>query len=243
MDSFVQLSEEVVNRILKEIKYGKYSGLLKLPPEVRMAEEMGVSRSVIRDSLSVLEQEGFVVRKHGVGTIINKHVLNVVTRIDLEKEFMGTISDAGYTPDVAFAKAQIVKSDKNLAEKLEISENSSLLEIEKLVTADGRPAIYCVDYIPVNLIKKENYMSEDFKKPVFDFLDRFCDIDIYMDLTEVKGIGCDDYISKMLDTPKGEAITFMDEVAYTEKGLPAMYSKEYYANGIVQHIVLRKKIK
>jgi DNA-binding GntR family transcriptional regulator len=135
MDSFVQLSEEVVNRLLKEIKYGKYAGLLKHSSEVKMAEEMGVSLSVIRDSLSVLEQEGFVIRKHGVGTIIiNKHVLNVVKRIDLEKEFMGTISDAGYTPDVAFAKAQIVKANETFA--------------KKLVTADGKPAIYCVDYIP-----------------------------------------------------------------------------------------------
>jgi len=243
MDSFVQLSEEVVNRLLTEIKYGKYSGLIKLPSEVSMAEEMGVSRSVIRDSLSVLEQEGFVVRKHGVGTVVNKHVLNVVTRIDLEKEFMGTISDAGYMPKVEFAKAQLIKSDSTLEEKLEISAGSDVLGIEKLVSANNKPAIYCVDYIPVKHIKKDGFELFDFKKPIFDFLEEYCGIEIYMDLTEVRGISCDRYISKILGAEENEAITFMDEVAFTEKELPAMYSKEYYANGIIRHIVLRKKIK
>ena len=36
------------------------------------------------DCLSTLEQEGFISRKHGIGTIINQHVLDVKVRLDLE---------------------------------------------------------------------------------------------------------------------------------------------------------------
>ena len=83
-----RLSVRIMHRILQEIKTGIYQNLSRLPPEVEIAETLGVSRTVVRDSLSILEREGFVTRKHGLGTIINRHVLSVVTRIDLEKEFL-----------------------------------------------------------------------------------------------------------------------------------------------------------
>ena len=50
--------------------------------ELTLAKEMGVSRTLIRDCLSALEREGFISRKHGVGTIVNPHILNATTRME-----------------------------------------------------------------------------------------------------------------------------------------------------------------
>jgi DNA-binding LacI/PurR family transcriptional regulator len=63
-----------------------------LPKEVEFAKEFGVTRSTLRNSLDVLEREGFIERRRSKGTIIaprecfNKHLhadLAVVTRLDL----------------------------------------------------------------------------------------------------------------------------------------------------------------
>ena len=101
MDQGLQLSEEVTRSLLKEIRTGRYSQLKKLPPEVELASQLGVSRTLLRDCLAILEREGFISRKHGVGTVINKHVLEVETRMDLEKEFMDMVADAGYVSEIA----------------------------------------------------------------------------------------------------------------------------------------------
>ncbi|SOE86858.1 transcriptional regulator, GntR family [Burkholderia sp. YR290] len=47
----------------------------KLPTERALAEQLGVSRNVIRRALSIMEIEGRVVRKVGSGTYLVKHAV------------------------------------------------------------------------------------------------------------------------------------------------------------------------
>ena len=60
MEQASQLSEEVTRKLLSEIRSGRYSGEKKLPPEVTLAAELGVSRNLLRDCLTILEREGFI---------------------------------------------------------------------------------------------------------------------------------------------------------------------------------------
>ena len=52
---------------------GAYANCERLPRESVLAEKMGISRTQLRDILASLEREGFITRRHGVGTIINRH--------------------------------------------------------------------------------------------------------------------------------------------------------------------------
>lgn len=58
MDQGLQLSEEVTRRLLEEIRYGRYQDMKKLPPEVELAGQLGVSRTLLRDCLAILEPGG-----------------------------------------------------------------------------------------------------------------------------------------------------------------------------------------
>ena len=42
----------------------------KLPSEVDLAAQLGISRPTLREALLNLEQEDIIVRKHGVGTFV-----------------------------------------------------------------------------------------------------------------------------------------------------------------------------
>ena len=75
-----QLSEKYTKEIFQEIKSGIYSRADRLPSEPDIAKHFGISRTMVRDCLSTLEREGFISRKHGIGTIINQHVLDVKVR-------------------------------------------------------------------------------------------------------------------------------------------------------------------
>lgn len=95
MEKGTQLSEKVTQILLHEIRNGDFNGLDSLPPEVELAEKFNVSRNVIRESLARLEREGWVVRKHGIGTLINKSVVHVDTRLDLNFELNQTLELSG----------------------------------------------------------------------------------------------------------------------------------------------------
>lgn len=237
-----ELSEEITQRLLWEIREGRYEGCIKLPPEVTLAKEMGVSRTLIRDCLSALEREGFISRKHGVGTIINQHVLSVTTRMDLEKEFLEMVSDAGYTARMIPLEIEKCRADADIAAKLHLAEGDSIFRAARLVTADGIPAIYCVDHIPEASLVTDHYDMELLGKPVFQFIEKYCQKEVYMDLTEVRSMLAGEKLSKILQIDPGDPLLYMDEVGYVVTGEPLLYSREYYVDGILHHHVLRKKI-
>ncbi len=242
MEQVLQLSEEVTRRLLEEIRFGRYANEKKLPPEVELAGQLGVSRTLIRDCLAILEREGFISRKHGVGTVINKHVLNVQTRMDLEQEFLDMIRAAGYEARIAEVKVEKIQCDEDTAARLKLDLSEQVYKVARLITADGMPAIYCVDSIGLRHVKKHNYDVSELEKPIFWFLEQYCKETVYMDLTEVSAVAADSGLADIFDTNEGTPLLFMDEVGYNFQGEPVLMSKEYYMNGILKHMVLRKKI-
>ena len=242
MEKQLQLSEVTTQRILHEIKNGMYKTESKLPPELEIAAYLGVSRSIIRDSLSALEREGFISRKQGVGTIINRHVLAVVTRMDLEEEFLDMISNTGKVPRQRDLTVSYGLADEDLAKKLRIPPDTEVIHVTRVITADEQPAIYCIDSFAKSLIIDNDFDEEDLRKPIFDFLKNKCNTEVFMDLTEVKALPAEKEVASCFQVPSGTPLIFMDEVGYNFKGVPVLHSSEYYNNGIITHMVLRKKI-
>lgn len=66
----IQLYDEVVNQIRGEIKKGNLKAGDKLPSEQELSRVFNVSRSTIREALTILRVEGIVETKKGVGTVI-----------------------------------------------------------------------------------------------------------------------------------------------------------------------------
>ncbi|NOZ71809.1 MAG: FadR family transcriptional regulator [Chloroflexi bacterium] len=72
----VNNKERLVDRVVKEVEDRIISGELppgaKLPPEREWAEQMGVSRTVIREAARILAAKGLLLTQHGVGTTVRK---------------------------------------------------------------------------------------------------------------------------------------------------------------------------
>ena len=180
MSESIQL-QSVRSRLLREIKEGAYRYSGKLPPEGVLAERLSISRTQLRDSLAQLEREGFISRHQGVGTVINRHVLAVKVRMDMEIEFMEMISQSGREPSLLLSTHETVPADETVAAHLAVNAGEPVLRVVRLIGADRKPAIYCEDYIPVSLIKKKEYTETDLQKPIFSFLKQFCGLEAHMD--------------------------------------------------------------
>lgn len=64
------LAEQVVDRIRGMIMNGKLDAGDRLPPEVDLAEKMGVSRTALREGMRTLEAQGLLETRAGVGTVV-----------------------------------------------------------------------------------------------------------------------------------------------------------------------------
>ena len=147
MNSKPTQSKSIRAQLLTAMREGEYAPCDRLPRESVLSEKLGISRTQLRDILASLDREGFITRRHGVGTIINRHVLGAQARMDIEVEFLDMIRQSGRTPGVAFVRAADSAADEKTAGQLGIPVGTPKLRITRLCTADGRPAIYCEDLV------------------------------------------------------------------------------------------------
>lgn len=228
-------------QLLSDMKEGIYANCERLPRESVLSEKLGISRTQLRDILASLEREGFITRRHGVGTIINRHVLEATARMDIEVEFLDMIRQSGYQAEVAYVRVSDGVADAKIAGQLNMEEGDPIIRVARLCTADGRPAIYCEDVVNKALVRG-NYTIQDLKLPIFHFLQRFCGIYPYLDLTDLKPITADAALAETLQVNIGAPVLFMDEVDFDIDGKPVFCSQEYFADGFFRHTVLRKKL-
>ncbi len=233
--------QSVRAKLLTEMRDGAYRHAERLPRESILAERLNISRTQLRDSLAQLEREGFISRRHGVGTVINRHVLNIKVRMDIEIEFSDMIAQCGYTPGLLFVKQERRHADEIIAARLAIPVGAQVLLVSRLVGADNIPAIYCEDYIPLSLVKDASFTDADLRAPIFSFLKRFCGLEPYMDVTEISPASADAKLSALFKVPVGTPMLFMDELNYDVEGAPMLYSPQHYIGGIIRHTLMRKK--
>ena len=241
MSSQPTQSKTIRAQLLSAMKDGEFASCQRLPRESVLAESLGISRTQLRDILASLEREGFITRRHGVGTIINRHVLNAQTRMDIEVEFLDMIRQSGHEPAVASVRVSDGTADAKIAAQLQIPEGTPIIRVSRLCTADGKPAIYCEDVIEKSLAQG-SYTINDLKRPIFHFLQQFCGVYPYLDLTDLKPMVADAALAEILQVPVGSPILHMDELDFDIDGNPVFCSSEYFADGFFRHTVLRKKL-
>ncbi|MCA7084139.1 FadR family transcriptional regulator [Cupriavidus sp. DB3] len=76
------MSDTVAQQLLKQIEIGSFAAAGKLPTEAVLAQQFGVSRTVIREAISRLKNEGVVEPRQGSGVFVKEHGAIRPLRID-----------------------------------------------------------------------------------------------------------------------------------------------------------------
>ena len=234
-------AKEAHTQLLKEMRTGAWANATQLPRESELAAIMGISRTQLRDILAVLECEGFITRRHGVGTLINRHVLDLPVRIDMEQEFMDMIYAGGHTPSVAFVTSEESPATAEEAKQLRLSEGAMLLRVNKLCTANKNPAIYCEDMLDASLLVSPAD-DRNLRAPVFQLLQEKCRLNCYMDIAKLLPVVADEKIAEILKVAPGTPLMYIEEVDYDVDGNPILYSRQYFVNDYFQYNILRKRL-
>lgn len=66
-----RLSDQVAQQIAAQIKAGKLAPGDRLPPEIRLAEQLAVSRTVVREAVSRLKSIGLIYSRQGSGAFVS----------------------------------------------------------------------------------------------------------------------------------------------------------------------------
>jgi GntR family transcriptional regulator len=152
--SYLQIAE-----LLKsEIRDGKFPLGGRLPTEAELVTRSKLSRITVRKGIEVLENEGWVVRKQGLGTFVQKTVnqnladLKTITEVLLEQ---------CAHPRVKVLKFAPVLPPKHVREIFRLRDDEKMLQIERLFLDDKRPIARLRTFMPLALRKHAEILRRD----------------------------------------------------------------------------------
>ena len=141
------ISDRVVAALLEELRTGRYADADRLPAEVDLAAELGVSRTVIRDALSEMERAGYIERVRGIGTVVNRTVLNLRSRLDQKLEYYPLIRSFGSYPHADGIQIYPTRAGEELARDLGIEAGDEVkdrLKKSALGLSGGQQQRLCI---------------------------------------------------------------------------------------------------
>jgi GntR family transcriptional regulator len=145
---FIPLYFQIQRTLMDQIRSGELSEGDPLPSEEELGRVYHVSRMTARQALHGLKTNGYAVSQKGRGTF--------VTRPKLEKNIMhlrGFTEDMkhlGMEPSSKLLGQTVVGATAELAEKLRVESNESVMHLRRLRLADGIPMALEDSCIPLS---------------------------------------------------------------------------------------------
>jgi GntR family transcriptional regulator len=121
----------------------------RLDNQRRLAREFGVTLMTLRQALDVLERDGLVVRRHGLGTFIASP--SVDYDILQFQTFAGDLSARGEDVGTRFLKSSFVAADRRAARELGCRHGQRVFLLERLRLIGGRPMSFQASYLTAAL--------------------------------------------------------------------------------------------
>jgi GntR family transcriptional regulator len=146
----IPLYIQLKNEILEKIRDGVWEIDSQLPTEKEFMEKYELGRATVREAISRLVTEGYVYKKHGVGTFVARKMpsLGFEPLISLTS----SLKARGINPRNSIEVEKLIVPDKKLKKKLKNIKSNEYFYLRRLRYAEEKP-----------LAVEESYFSEEYK--------------------------------------------------------------------------------
>ncbi|PWG60322.1 GntR family transcriptional regulator [Bifidobacterium catulorum] len=136
----------VYSRLAAGIRSGVLPAGTLLPRESELAERLGVSRTPVREALILLEEDGLLTTKRGVG----RFVADSLPALGLEKiqPFEDIMATGGADIEVSPIKTLFDSATEFVSDRLRIAVGDDTWFRESLVSVGGAPAAIVQEHLP-----------------------------------------------------------------------------------------------
>jgi len=139
-----------IAQILRErIIAGGHGPGKRLDTQRSMAREFGVTLMTLRQALDLLERDGLIARRHGLGTFVAR------PSIDYDilhlRALAGDLSALGEDVATRFVRSYAAAADRAVAAALGLREREGVFALERLRLVDGEPVSFQSSYLPAAL--------------------------------------------------------------------------------------------
>ncbi len=230
------LVEEVREGLLRELIDGKLEPGAKLANETELADRFAVSRPTVREAVRALMDAGYLTRRHGSGTYVTypprtRHPLETTV------SYTGMIRASGQQPGETVVSKRVrppIEAERDL---LGLTDDESVIEVERVRLADRRPVIYSRDRIPARLLGLDPDAPLD--GSLYAIL-AAAGHPVASASAQLVPTIANAKLAKLLAVKRGTPLLHIDQVDYDERGRAVMLSLEWHVPDAFEVIVNRR---
>lgn len=218
---YIQITESLIN----QIEMGELAPGEQLPPERELSERLGVNRMTLRRALRVLETQGLIVRKHGVGTYI------AAPKIDRSMEvvfrFTSGMQQRGFTPGARIISLEQTAVDAALARELAVAVSSLVYRILRLRSINQEPVMLENYTIPAGRFPGLDRHDLE-KRSIYEVMENEYGVTIVRARQSFEPVVASAFESELLDVEPGAPLMLEKRISYDQYNQPIEYGKDRY---------------
>lgn len=233
------LTEIAQQELRQAITAGTFRRGSQLPTEAELCQMLGVSRTVVREAIRVLEEDGLVARRHGVGTFVRDRP--ILKNLNFNFGITEMIESAGQTSGTSHLAIRTESADKEIAEQLRVAPGTSVVTVERVRTADGRPVVYSLDSLPESLLQRTEFDPQVLlTQSIYSILQTTLGRVIEYGVARLLPVTAPDFVAEKLALPRNALALYVVQTDYSPEDEPLVYSREYHLPDAFDFIIWRR---
>lgn len=210
----------------------------RLPSEPQLAKKLGVSRATLREAMRTFETQGLIRRRQGAGTFVVGQVPVLDSGLEVLESLETIARRLNLAVTVSDLRVERVYADQELAEGLKLPLASRLVNIRRVMRADGRPVAYLVDTLPESFLKPED-LPGNFNGSILDFLIAR-GIPLTKSRAEISATGATAEVARVLEIQRDDVLLQFTSQLYMADGSVVDYSVSNFIPGYFNFHVIRR---
>jgi GntR family transcriptional regulator len=204
-----------------------------------LGELLGVSRTVVREALRVLEDEGLIDRRHGVGTFVRNNP--ILKNLNFNFGITEMIESAGLKPGTSFMAVRRESATEETASKLNVAVGAELITIERVRTADDKPVVHTLDTFPADLVRGNAFdPNRLLTESLYQILETEFGHVIEYGAAQILPAAASTSVAEMLSVPEGSLLLYLLQTDYASGEKPLVYSREYHLPDAFDFMIRRR---
>jgi GntR family transcriptional regulator len=214
----------------------------QLPPEPELAQQLGISRSTLREAMRTFEERGLITRRQGVGTFVTQPSFLVIdSGLETLESVDTLVRRRGITIQTRDLHIEEKPAFPTLANSLEVDDETPLTIVTRTKVAAGKPVAYMVDALPAAIVSVED-MQAGFRGSVLDYLLERSDLTVGHARADILPVCADEDQAALLDIQPGTVLLLLEETLYSASGEIVGFSRNYFVPEFFKfHVVRRVK--
>jgi GntR family transcriptional regulator len=234
------LSARAREYLISLINSGVYEPGQKLPSQVELASQLGISRGTLREALHDLEREGVVFARHGVGTFVAS---SCQQRIEGGLERMESIlklaSQQDLTPTYRELEVEELPVEGDLADRLGVAVGSLATFVRRTIVIDHQAVAYMEDVAPVSVLTPRD-VDSSFTGSVLDLLVEKMGLDEAWAVSEISAVTATDFLVERFELDAPASLLLLEETLHHGDGSVLSFSRNYFVSEHFRFRVVRR---